>query len=436
MSRTEEDTDFVPRCVSIPLGKCLGRVPEKSRDPFAATEPAEFWPVIHRAWRLATDTANAMVQELANRDVRRLPGVEKLPKWEPVDLYREWLNDKAVEPFRTAFAAFVGAKGSGSDICKFVREAWVRQRFDVLWKGEAWPLSYRYPYPWPVRRQEWKFRHSPKDGWQVSVTMPGGRYVYELRTGPDFRRQERDLHRIAAGEAKGGSLRLTPMRKDGHTVGVMMRLSGFFRPADKAGKNAALVRTDPAAFLVVEVAGRPPWILNADHLKRLTAAHRAYLQRTAEDLKREKRMDGRQRQHLNKSRGQRCEKHAARMDTALHQLSAQLVRFFVRQGAGVVVYDDHDKSYLPDGFPWFVFRGKVAHKLAEVGVPLVARDSADPEAYASWLADRSLVRATALAGKRLVAGVHRPGPHPAVTTPSAKGSTCRVRKIRSVSVSP
>lgn len=409
--KSDKNVGLVPRCVSVPLGWCLGFVP-KPHDPFAADgqdfgDRAEKHPVILRGWRLATDTANAAVHELFRRDVRRLPGMTTFPKWVPVDLFKEWLNDKASEPFKTAFAAFVGAKGSGADILRSVRESYTRQRHEVIWKGEAWPLSYRYPYPWPVRRQEWRLKHSPATGWLVSITLPGGRYVFELKTGPDFRRQEADLHRIVAGEANAGALRLCPMKTDGHVVGVMLRLSGFFQPADKAGTNAAFIHTDPKAFLVVEVAGRSPWILNADHLRRAFAViatgqerHKVFLQRTREDLKFEKRLTRRQRKNLLKRVGQRCDKHAARMDTALHQLAAQVIRFCVRQGVSIVAYDDHIKTFLPDGFQWFEFASRLRHKAELAGMTWI--DHATPNHQLEAAAARSRIERDASASGEAV----------------------------------
>lgn len=128
-----------------------------------------------------------------------------------------------------------------------------------------------------------------------------------------------------------------------------------------------LVRTDPNAFWVAEQEGHPPWIVNADHVRRWQAEHRTFLQRFAEDMKREKRWPKRKRLRMNGARARRCDKNRSRLETWSHQVTASLARLAAARRVGEVIYDDSPRGFL-ESFPWHELKVKLAYKLEGLGI--------------------------------------------------------------------
>lgn len=336
------------------------------------TEDPKILDRLRDVWRLSTDLANWCQRELVIHDLRRQPGEKKIGKYEAkmfdggVGLYG---HVNAACPFRKSFD---GAAGSMSSITKAVEDAWRSHprfgRFAVLWKGEASPAVFRFPYPWPVRSQELKVFRDKQSRPRVSVTLPGGRVDFRIGDGPDFRRQLRAFDVLLGDPTRLKAAKITGRRKAGKMVGADIRIVGSFDAMEKKEGVAAVVRTDPNALLVAEVEGRQPWILNCDNIVRQHKSHKVFLQRIGEDLKHEKRLTKSQRAGTNAAREKRCDKHASRMDTALHQISAQLVGYLMRCEVREVVYDDGIKEYIPDGFPWAKLAERIAYKLSGCGV--------------------------------------------------------------------
>lgn len=346
-------SDTVIRAVTLPVAAPVGRSWEELR------------PVLHASWRLSTGAANWCVHELFRRDT---PGLAKVPdavKQGRADKGRFYAYGEAAKlPW---FGDWAGAKQSLNICLQYAHRKYLAERFAVLVRHESRLLTVRYPYPFPVDADAWRPSYAPGGFPAVSLTLPGGeRFELRLKRRADFGRQLamfRQLHDGTAGKGEAAVYR-------NGKGDVLLKLVGKFPRRDPVADrvHACFLHTDPAALLVAEIDGLRPWILNADHLKRLQAAHRVYRQRMSEDLKREKRMDPRQRAAALKSLDARCEKHRHRIDTALHQLSAQVARFCQRQRVATVAYDDSVKSYMPDGFAWHRLKERVAYKLDGMGV--------------------------------------------------------------------
>jgi hypothetical protein len=416
----------VVRAVTLPVGAFVNGPDAEVKHSWETVRPA-----LNAAWRLATDLANWCVREMYVREPQPYPRSGRVPF--PFGA-GNGLYAHAVATYPAA-AAWAGCKGSFAETIRGAEAKYRTHREAVMRQGDASLMRFRFPFPFPVRAQEAGGRLSYADGGFPVATLPIpglGRVAFRLKRGAEFGRQLAMFRELHDGTAKLGQCDLYRNGKGD----LLLKLVGHFPRRERATErtHAMLLRTDPAALLVAEIDGRSPWILNGDHLRRWQAAHRAYLRRTGEELKREKRMDPRQRAGLTGPRELRCEKHRHRLGTAVHQITAQVARFAERQRVGVVVFDDHERRFLPDGFPWHMLGERLAYKLDEIGVHLVSRDSVAPGEFDAWLADRSLVRATAQAGRRLVAGVNRPGKHPAVT--SSTGSRSRPRRSRAASARP
>ena len=63
-------------------------------------------------------------------------------------------------------------------------------------------------------------------------------------------------------------------------------------------------------------------------------------------------------------------KYRSRMNSATHEIAAQLAGYASRRHFASVRYDDSDHSYLGDGFPWYRLRALIAEKLDAQGIAL------------------------------------------------------------------
>ena len=379
------------RAVTLPVGAPVGRSWDELRAALAD------------AWRLSTSLANWAVQQLFRAD-----------SLDPADdaAVRAWYGYGEAGKKYPAWGEWAGAMASAQCVLRAVQWKYLQTRRDVI-RGDQRCLTYRHPYPLPVHKKNWSTDYADGGFPTVTLNLPGhGSFTLRLKRRADFGRQLAMFRQLHDGAAGRGEAAVYRNRKGD----VLVKLVGRF-PRREPGprEHVCFLHTDPAALLVAEVDGRPPWVLNADHLRRWQAAHAAYRQRAAEDAKREKRMDRRQRHHLNKSRDLRCEKHRHRLDTAVKQVAAQVARFCERQRVALVAYDDGVSSFIPDGFPWHALKERLRVLADEAGVDWVCGGfvSLTDEERGEWLRK---ARATATAGRRAVANARRAGPHPAVST--------------------
>ncbi len=106
---------------------------------------------------------------------------------------------------------------------------------------------------------------------------------------------------------------------------------------------------------------------NADHIRRWVAEHRNRLQRTSDDLKREKRWPADVRAKMVGAREPWIEKQHRRMDTATHEAAAMITGFAARRHCANVVYDDHERGFV-ESFQWADLESKLEEKLNAKGI--------------------------------------------------------------------
>lgn len=400
-AKAEKHPGCVLRCCTLPVGSPIGISWE------------ELNAALQGCFKLSTDLANWCVHSLFRIDI---PGEAKMP-----DCVNKWYGYGEAAKSFPGWKDWVGAMTSAQCVIRGVQRKYGQDRFAVMVRHDQKALTYRYPYPFPVHNRDWKPAQGGNGGFpSVSIALPGLKERVELRLKrrADFGRQLamfRDLveHPERRGEAA--------IYKNGKGD-LLVKMVGYFPRRELNTKliHACLLHTDPNALLVAEIDGRSPWIINADHIRRRIAIHKAYRQRASEDLKREKRLDREQRSDFRDSLDARCEKNNNRLNTAVHQLSAQVARFCERQSVGVVVYDDANKEYTLDGFQWSILKDRIKQKLDGIGVCFVSKTDCAEKEYQVWLEHRSMAHAIALAGKRLVANRTRgkSASHPAVSIPS------------------
>lgn len=365
MSEPIRKHDTIVRCVTIPIG-----------GPGEGRSWEELNKGLHAAWRLSTDAANWCVHALFRRDI---PGAVKMPatvksrgKNNPCGFYAYQEFLKAVPE---ALELWKGQKQSMNICLRYAERKYQKERFNVMVRHVSNLLTVRYPYPFPLDADAWKLEYESGGGFPiVHVSLPGrDRYSLRIKRGSEFGRQLAMLRKINDGTAKKGEAAIYRNRKGD----VLLKMVGHFPRESRSERvHACLLHTDPNALLVAEIVvaesdGRRPVIWNADHIRRMNAHHRIYLQRSSEDMKREHRMDKQQRSNFLKAREERCAKHNDRMNTAIYQIAAQVGRFVERQKVATVAYDDSIKAYMPEGFRWHALTTRLRNIFDGMGVEFI-----------------------------------------------------------------
>lgn len=353
--------DTIVRAVTFPLATPLGLSNERA---------AEYWlrvnAALASAWALSTSLANWSVIELAKGDVVRGPNDVKIPKMPRVYLYGLWAKHNQRH-------AWHGATQSANCVMRAVEKKYRATRLQTIWLRRQVLPTYRYPYPFPVHNRSWQPTYGEHGEYLLRVAFPGAGEpeTLRLRTGHEFRRQMAGFRDLESGAAKRGEAAIYKSGK--HT---MAKLVGHFQRQELADReHTMIVRTDPDAFLVAELDGRAPWILNADHVRRWQAEHSRYLQRINEDTKYEKRWPLAVRENINHARDKRCRKQRDRLDSFIHQASAAVVEYARRNRVAEVIFDDQ-ASFI-ESFPWHSFRTKLAYKLHALGIQLTTREATE-----------------------------------------------------------
>ncbi len=370
---------YVLRAVTIPIVRPLGE----------GIGWPELRPALQEAWSLSTAAVNWIMSELYARDVKREPAMEKLPPMPRVYLYPELRARFPRLPPATVVALEHAAAAK-----------YRAQRYQVIWLCERSLPNARYPQPYPVHNQSWRPAYEPagKDGGDlipcIHVTLPGGRFLLQLRGGRDFRRQLADFRRLVEGQAIRGELVLMRRRvggnerrnaiKDRDSGGqnaqyrVMAKMVGWFpRTPARERTGTLVVRTDSESFLVaLDEKGEKIRVWHADHVRRWIAEHRRRLLRLADDSKSELRP----RVPFQSRRERYVLRFRNRMQSFLRETAAQIAGVARRRRFATVSLDDSDRSYFGDRFDWTGFRTYLQQRLDQDGIRLViASDQTVPK---------------------------------------------------------
>jgi hypothetical protein len=311
-------------------------------------------------WGQTTAASNWMMTELYARDIRR--GDEaKMPPIQRVYLYPE------------ARARFPGLPSQTvASLEQSVQRKYRAARYAVVWTCAASLPTHRYPTPFPIPNQGWHATIE-EDQAIVNVRIGDARWRLRLKRGPQFRRQMAAFQQIAKGEAVAGELAIYDRS------GVMVKMAAWLprEPIEDVRANVLNVRTGKDCLLMaVNTKDEALWRYNGDHLRRWAGEHRSQLQRWSEDQKYEQRPAP----AFAQRREDAARKFRQRMDSATHEIAAQLAGYAARRRFATVRYDDSDHTYLGDGFPWYRLRSLIAEKMDARGIALeIARGAAEEE---------------------------------------------------------
>lgn len=383
-----------------------------------------------RLWGMSTSLANWAQLQLVTRDVRRMPGMEALPRYDRGRMFgqvpRRQQRRAAVRvgpdgaervtPARalddpqegSLYRLFCdeyphrqdwdGAAVSARDVLTGVERTWVRHksfgRVAVLWKGQARPAVFRFPYPWPVpadKGRTLRLMRGEGDRPHASIPVPGAaedRVLLRLADGREFRRQLRRFDWLLDGHSdRLRQARITGRRSGGRLVGADLRIVADFDRRPVAGGLTATVRTGPDALWTCITADDAddgdPVVVNFDHLRSLQVAHDRWAYRV--------RQDGALRDPADRRRAggsmirARLDRARNRLKTEAQRAAARLVAALRRRGVSDVEYDDSDRSFMARGdgragLDWGILRAALSFECGEAGMSfehLAGGDDAD-----------------------------------------------------------
>jgi hypothetical protein len=308
---------------------------------------------LKQGWRETTRASNWIMTELYARDVRRGES-GKMPALVRLYLYPELRREFPTLPPQTIASL-------EQSLTKKYRAA----RYAVIWTRSASLPSYRYPTPLPIHNQSWSIRLEDD---KPILRMRLGESSRELRlkTGSQFHRQYRAIRLLARGEAIAGEAAIYQSGKS-----LMVKLVAWL-PREESSPSSKpstlrLRTTEHSLLVAVNLRDEALWTYNADHLRRWSAEHRKQLQRWSEDRKYEQRPVANFAQRLEAA----AAKYRNRMNSATHEIAAQLAAYAARRHFTAVSYDDTEQGYL-EGFPWFRLRALIQEKLEARGLQFEA----------------------------------------------------------------
>jgi len=250
-------------------------------------------------------------------------------------------------------------------------------RYKVIWLASAALPTYRYPTPFPIPAQGWH-AYLTEDKPIVSLRIGERRLELRLKSGSQFRRQSAAFRLIARGEAVAGE---AAIYQGGTGLGapVLVKLVAWLpRQAAQEATGTLYVRTVADSLLVaVNAKDEVLWRYHGDHLRRWAAEHRSALERWADDSKYENRPVPK----FAERRADAARKFRDRMDSATHEIAAQLAAYAARRRFAVVEYDHTERAYC-EAFPYFRLASLIAEKLDARGTQFVlkpASGGAPPE---------------------------------------------------------
>ena len=299
-------------------------------------------------WAQTTACANRIMTECYARDVRR-NGAGRMPPMPRIYLYPELRSEFPLLPSRTV--------ASLEQTCQRKYRA---LRYAIVWtSGSALP-TYRYPTPFPIPNQGWTV-FIEEERPIVSLQIGPQRLRLRLKTGAQFRRQYRQIQQIMEGEAVRGE---AAIYQRGNAIMTKMVAWLPRKGVSEQESSTLTVRTASDKLLIaVNPRNEQLWVYNGDHLRRWSFEHRAQLQRWSEDAK----YENRPVPCFSERRQMAARKYRNRMESATHEIAAQLAGYAKRRHFSNVCYNDAEHAFC-EGFPWFRLRQLIEEKLNAHGI--------------------------------------------------------------------
>lgn len=335
---------------------------------------------LNYSWARSTALANWATTHLYTNDTVRLPSQEKCPKQPALYIYG------AASANFGGWGEWAGAYGAASALLRGVELKYRAARYEVLWLRKRSLSSFKYPYPFPVRAEDYQMefvderpviRFNLLGGYKAEFVLKGGPQMYrQLEAFKDvvsgaaekceaavYRRSASSGDHRSGGEVTGHG---PPTKKTRNMVKIVMWLPR--KHGLRNGVKTYKLSSVSDAFLVADDG----WRFNSDFIRTSIANHAIFLQRISEDTKHEKRWPKRKLANINAFRAARCLRQNNRLKTFCQQVAAMIAGRASRRGYDVVELDTSNREYIPEGFPWSDFKIALASALAGKGITLIA----------------------------------------------------------------
>ena len=175
----------------------------------------------------------------------------------------------------------------------------------------------------------------------------------------------------ALDPAGGQHRRCRSEREEGERTSwrIMAKIVAWLPREEKGKRDASRtirLRTCADKFWAASVGGasEDEWVLNADHIRAWVTGHETARRRLSEDRKPEM-----PRRYVMRELRMKTSKHANRMKSFRQMSVSAFVKWAVRYGASMVVYNDSERGYVAP-FPWEQLQTDLASKLDEAGIEL------------------------------------------------------------------
>ncbi|HYT08977.1 MAG TPA: hypothetical protein VEL77_15135 [Rugosimonospora sp.] len=342
---------YLLRAVAMPIASPYGCTWEELRND------------LKLMWRETTRASNWLMTELYTRDCRRA-GEEKMPPMQPIDFYTELKRFPALPPQTRV------------SLAQSCTKKYKALRRDVIWTCAKSLPSFRYPVPFPVHNQSWSVRIE-KGRAILRVRIGEGWRELRLKSGPQFRRQYRSVQLIARGEAITGEAAIYQRQFEGKSA-LMVKMVAWLPRTPVTGlkpDSVLPVYTRKDALLqAVNTEDEVLWTYNADHLRRWSEEHRKTLQRLADDNK----FEARPVPSFTDRRTALVRKYRDRMDSATHEIAAQLASYAARRKFAVMRYDDTERGFC-ESLPWYRLKLLIEQKCEALGIRFEAAGPKESE---------------------------------------------------------
>ena len=377
------------------------------KGPVDQTQKDEFFKLLRIQISQIQMLKNWLIAEYKMRDIRKVPGMDRLPKWECPYLYRE-----AVALFPDLPPPVVVA------VDNTVKAEYGAKRLNALWfRTEQFP-EYSGDQPMPIPAQVWhasyvkrpkktdselapKLKNStcaPKDEDGMinvpTLVLPIGRKSYrvELKSGKVWWPQMATFDKIIEGTVQGCQLLVLPKDK-----GFNLKLVAWF-PSDTTRKNVSdngktlLVTTDSASLLVFTLAKDDLQRYNGDQFVRWSREEMEINDRVTRSLAKWQKRHDRRLMRLREDqktcrripapdpasfRERLVEKHHRRFKTGIEKLANVIVNKANQCRCDTISFVLKKEQLLPH-FPWFKLQQMLEQRVARNGIQLSWIDATNP----------------------------------------------------------
>lgn len=315
-------------------------------------------------WSKTTELANWANIELLKADQYRDPETGKLAKLETVSLYS------------MRKGTFDGWSQSANAVIRTVEQTYRQLRGEMLGFGRRRLPDVRYPYPYPVHKDACKLTEN--DGrFSLSFPTPKGRLNVVLLGGNRYRRQSGRLRQLIDGTAIAGEASIYRKGKE-----TLVKIVGYFpRKAGSEQRSGKLhVRTDWESFIVaLNDKDERLFVINGDRFKKTVVKHKRWQQRFREDQKMEERQPRRVRKSRLTPMQDGSDKFLKRQDSFVKERAAQIVNYAKRRRLSEITYDDSDRRFFGDNFPYYIFEQRIVTLCDEAGIRFTKRECSSDE---------------------------------------------------------